>query len=77
MYDQVRNLSAELGVETIDLLESLTEFQEDYSRVYASPFDTHPSAEVHGLIADALYSRALSLWPELTASGRSPEVGAR
>lgn len=72
IYDQVRNLSAELGVETIDLIESLTEFQEDYSRTYASPFDAHPSAEVHRLMAKALYGRVQVSWPELIASGRSP-----
>ncbi len=66
------NLSAELGVETIDLIESLTEFQEDYSRMYASPFDAHPSAEIHRLMAEALYGRAQLSWPELSASERSP-----
>ncbi len=59
-------------METIDLIESLTEFKEDYSRMYASPFDAHPSAEVHGVIAEALYGRAQLSWPELISSGRSP-----
>jgi lysophospholipase L1-like esterase len=61
----MEELCGEEGVAVIDLLQPFAVFRDDYTKTYASPFDSHPNAAAHALIADALHHRIVELWPQV------------
>jgi lysophospholipase L1-like esterase len=61
----MEELSQKEGIAVIDLMESLDAFRDDLTKIYASPFDAHPNAAAHDLIAGALYDRIGELWPDV------------
>ena len=65
IHDQMNDLVEEAGVEWVDLMAVLPEFRDDTFNLEAGPFDGHPSAEMHGRVADELGERMAELWPEL------------
>ena len=65
----MEELCEQEGIAVIDLLESLDAFRDDYTKIYASPFDAHPNAAAHAQIADALYDRLRELWPSVVDPG--------
>jgi lysophospholipase L1-like esterase len=66
VHRRVRALAVAQGLETTELIDAFRELEGDYGRVWASPYDAHPSAAAHALIAEALDERLHSSWPELT-----------
>jgi lysophospholipase L1-like esterase len=61
----MRELSDKEGVASIDLLEPLDVFRDDFTKTFASPFDSHPGVAAQERVAEALDDRLLELWPEL------------
>lgn len=61
----MEELCEEEHITVIDLLEPLDVFRDDFTKTFASPFDSHPNAAAHARIADALYHRILELWPHV------------
>ena len=54
IYDQFALLCDKHEIETIDLWEVLEPLADESGRLFASPYDSHPSAEAHSRIAEAL-----------------------
>lgn len=65
IHDQMRDLIAQAGVDGLDLITVIPEFQDESFDLYAGPFDGHPSADMHGRMADVLFERMTALWPEM------------
>jgi lysophospholipase L1-like esterase len=61
--DWMEELCESEGIAVIDLLEPLEVFRDDFTKTFASPFDSHPNTAAHARIADALYDRIRELWP--------------
>jgi lysophospholipase L1-like esterase len=61
----MEELCEEEHIAAIDLLEPLDVFRDDFTKTFASPFDSHPNAAAHARIADSLYHRILELWPHV------------
>jgi lysophospholipase L1-like esterase len=76
VHGRVRALSAAHGLDAIELADAFREL-EDYGPLWASPYDAHPSALAHELIAEALDERLRSSWPELTPLSRGPRSAGR
>jgi lysophospholipase L1-like esterase len=66
VHERVRALCAAQDLQSIELIEAFRELEGDYDPLWASPFDAHPSALAHALIAKALDERLRSTWPDLT-----------
>jgi lysophospholipase L1-like esterase len=71
LHEQVRALAHAQGLETIELIDAFRGLEGDYGKLWASPYDAHPSALAHRLIAEALDERLRSSWPELFGQGSS------
>jgi len=65
IHDQMRDLCRVTGVEVVDFVESLEDFRNDPRTLHATPYDAHPSAEVHARLAEVLDKRLVELWPRL------------
>jgi hypothetical protein len=65
LHERVRRLAAAHGLETLELIDAFEGLEGDYQKLWASPYDAHPGALAHDLIAASLEQRMLSLWPEL------------
>jgi lysophospholipase L1-like esterase len=64
------NLCRQEGVPVLDLSPWIeARFQDDYTQMYASQFDSHPNASVHDMMAKVLYSQIKTLWPNQFAYG--------
>jgi lysophospholipase L1-like esterase len=61
----MKELCEEEGIAVIDLLEPLDVFRDDFTKTFASPFDSHPNAAAHARIAVALCGRLRELWPDV------------
>lgn len=55
IYLQMTELARDVGVEVIDLGAAFSAVTADLSTLDATPFDAHPGAEAHRIMADALY----------------------
>lgn len=66
IHDQMGGLIAAAGVEELDLNTVLPEFRDATFDLYAGPFDGHPSAAMHGRMAEVIEERMVELWPEIT-----------
>lgn len=64
-HSRMLELCRQEHVESLDLIESLDDYRDDYTKTYAGRFDEHPNAAVHERMADALYARIQELWPDL------------
>ena len=53
------------GIELDRVYERSEGLEGDYQKLWASPYDAHPGALAHDLIAASLEQRMLSLWPDL------------
>lgn len=74
IHVQMTELADEAGVDWIDLVAELPEFGDASFDLEAGPFDGHPSAAMHGRMADELEERLVELWPEIIAgSGQETE----
>lgn len=65
IHEQMTDLIADAGMEGLDLITVLPEFRDESFDLYAGPFDGHPSATMHGRLADVIYERMIGLWPEM------------
>jgi hypothetical protein len=65
IHDQMTNLMADAGVESMDLIASIPELRDESYDLYAGPFDGHPGADMHGRVAEVLDERIVELWPEM------------
>ena len=62
---QVSDLVSGHGFEVVDLQSALAAATADPQELLASPFDSHPGAKGHAVIAAAISEKILSRWPEL------------
>lgn len=62
---QVAALAKEHGFEVLDLEGALRAAAADPQELLASPFDSHPGAKGHAVMAAAISEKILSRWPEL------------
>ena len=62
---QVADLVLEHGFEVLDLQGALAAATDDSQELLASPFDSHPGAKGHAVIAAAISEKIVDLWPEL------------
>ena len=76
VHERVRDLAEAQGLETVDLSDSFRGLQGEYAKLWASPYDAHPSPLAHELVAEAIEARLRKAWPELwgqPSSGGSPD----
>lgn len=78
VHERVVALARAHGLEALDLADAFEDYRGSYDRLWASPFDPHPSALAHARIAEALEERLLESWPELLSQrGPRPASAAR
>lgn len=73
IHEQVGQEAAAAGFRVLDLAEVFAAAGGDWRRWWATPYDAHPSAEAHALVADALLERSeREDWIEGLAAARPP-----
>ena len=61
VYDDFVALCDQHEIATIDLWPVLEPLATEPKRLFASPYDSHPSAEAHSIIAEALFAEVVPL----------------
>lgn len=54
VHARVSELAERQGLTVIDFIERCGRWEDDYGRMYASPFDRHPNEDVHEAMAEVL-----------------------
>jgi lysophospholipase L1-like esterase len=61
IYERFTKEAQALGIQVVNLWDAFSDLQDDLKRIKASAYDAHPSAEVHGRMAQSIYDELSKL----------------